>query len=461
MKRILTNNLLLKIAAIVIAMLLWASVQISEDTVIEKNYNIPINYVNAEYLEQNDLYLKEYPKTVTITVKAKTSAFKNIRSERFTVTADLSKRYGDDLYNKSVSVVIGVDSAIESSILELTCKTGSYLDLVLGNIQEKTFPIQVLTTGELPDGVHLSDQGFTVRPETVTVRGPESIFSRLNQVAAVIDLDEFDGDVFIREVPLALYDNEEKVIETDESVTLSIEQVQITTDILKTKTISISFEGVSGTPAQGYRYSALHSDLEEVEVMGLKTDLAAINNIMIPKEELDITGASEDKVYHIDISRYLPQNITLYGAEKVANVTLSIEQLKEKGYWVSNQNIRIDGTAEQYEYEITTNSVLVTLEGFQEDLDSLSAEELSLSVNVEGLLPGNYDSIPVAVELRDGFRLVNNPKLQMRIQVPETSSEEESVSEFVTEETETESSVGEETETEESKGAADQPEEEL
>ena len=80
---------------------------------------------------------------------------------------------------------------------------------------------------------------------------------------------------------------------------------------------------------------------------------------------------------------------------------------------------------------------------------------------MEGLLPGNYDSIPVAVELRDGFRLVNNPKLQMRIQVPETSSEEESVSEFVTEETETESSVGEETETEESKGAADQPEEEL
>lgn len=459
MKRILTNNLLLKIAAIVIAMLLWASVQISEDAVIEKNYTIPINYINAEYLEQNDLYLKDYPKNVTVTVKAKTSAFKNIRSERFTVTADLSKRYGDDPYNKSVSVSVGMDPVIESSVLELTCRTGAYLDLVLGTIQEKDFVIQVKTVGQLPDGLHLAEEGFTVEPETVTVRGPETLFSRLNQVAAVVDLDTCEGDMFTSTVPLVLYDNEEKVIEREDRVVMSIEQVQVAASILKTKTVSISFEGVSGTPAQGYRYSALHSDLEEVEIMGLKTDLAEINNIMIPKEELDIGGASADRMYQVDIAKYLPENIVLYGEGTVANVTVSIEQLQEKGYRVNAQMIRIDGMSEGYVYEIKTPSVLVTLQGFQEDLDSLSPEELNLSVNAAGYLPGEYDNLPVTVELRDGFRLVNHPKLQLQIGVPEETSEAESSTAFE-EETPTDSNLEESQTTEESSETAEQPEEE-
>lgn len=440
MKRKLTNNLVLKISAPVIAMLLWASVQLSEDAVIEKNYNITVNYINAEYLEQNDLYLKEYPKTVTIQVSAKTSAFKNIRAERFTATADLSKRYGDDPYNKSVVVRITADASIESSLISMTCKSGDYLDIVLGDIQEKTFPVQVMTEGELPEGMHLSQDGFTVNPSQVTVRGPDEIFSNLNQVAVVVNLTDFDGDVLSVEGTPILFDNEDQQIQTNDLTTISAETVSVSTEILKTKTLSVTFEGISGTPASGYRYGGMECDVETVEVVGMKADLAEITNIIIPKEDIDISGATEDRVVTLDISQYLPPNVTLYSSEGTVTVTLFVEELKEKGYRVDPDHIKINGRSDQFQYEILNNSVLVTLEGFLEDLNELSSEEIDMSIDVSGYGTGVYNDVAVSVTLRDGFRLVNSPKVQVKITDLTAPSTEESIEDETTEQTEEDTS---------------------
>lgn len=442
MKKKLTDNLILKISALVIAMILWASVQLSEDAVIERSYNISVNYINAEYLEQNDLYLKEYPKTVTVQVSAKTSAFKNIRAERFTATADLSKRYGDDAYNKSVVVRISVDASVESSLISMTCKSGDYLDIVLGDMQEKTFPVQVVTEGELPEGMHLSQDGFTVTPSQVTVRGPDEIFSNLNQVAVVVNLTDFDGDVLSVEGVPVLFDNENSQLAANDLTTISTDKILVSTEILKTKTVSVSFEGVSGIPAAGYRYSGMDCDVETVEVVGMKADLAEITNIIVPKSDMDISGATENKVLSLDISRYLPPNITLYGSDGTAVVTLYVEELKEKGYRLNPSDIKVNGISDQYVYEILNNSVLVTLEGFQEDLNELTAEEIEASIDLTGWGPGLYNDISVTVTLRDGFTVVNVPRVQVRITDPSVPSTEESTEPDPPEETEEETSSG-------------------
>lgn len=424
MKRILTNNFLLKLAAVVIAILLWGSVRISADAVITKNFTVPVNYINAEYLDQNDLYLKDYPKNVTVSVKAKTSSFQHIRSERFSATADLSKRYGDDPFNKAVSLSVAADAAIESYILEMTCKNGIYLDLVLGRMQEKSFTVEVQTIGELPEGMHLNPEGFSVQPSSVTVRGPESLFSRLNRLMAFVELDGFQGDYLDEKAQITLYDSDNRIIETNENITLSQEEVQVVSDILKTKTVAIAFEGVTGTPAEGYRFGGLKSDLEEVEVVGLKTDLAELTNILIPKTELNINGADRDTDFYLDITGFLPAGITLFDTQNTVKATVYIEKLQEKGFRISGDAIRLEGMSEEYEYELISSSVLVTLEGFSEDLESLSPEELDAYISVEGFVPGTYDNVPVTVELRDGFRVVNHPKLQLKVLSTEETTEE-------------------------------------
>ena len=57
--------------------------------------------------------------------------------------------------------------------------------------------------------------------------------------------------------------------------------------------------------AEGYRYTGIESSINSVEVVGLKSDLAGINSITIPKTELNMDGADSDRKVNIDLKQYL------------------------------------------------------------------------------------------------------------------------------------------------------------
>ena len=49
------------------------------------------------------------------------------------------------------------------------------------------------------------------------------------------------------------------------------------------------------------------ADSKSVPVVGLKSALASLNTITIPKEELDVSGARANIVKTIDLNDYLPE----------------------------------------------------------------------------------------------------------------------------------------------------------
>jgi YbbR domain-containing protein len=66
----------------------------------------------------------------------------------------------------------------------------------------KTVPIQVGTTGELPDGVHLVS--VDPEPDRVTIYGPKEVLDRINELKGLtVDLDDIDEDTTVElDVPL-------------------------------------------------------------------------------------------------------------------------------------------------------------------------------------------------------------------------------------------------------------------
>lgn len=80
-------------------------------------------------------------------------------------------------------------------------------------------------------------------------------------------------------------------------------------------------------------YSGVECALKSVPVVGLKSALASLNTITIPKEELDVTGAKANIVKTIDLNDYLPEGVSLAGMDSSEiTVTLTVEPLKEKEY---------------------------------------------------------------------------------------------------------------------------------
>ena len=54
----------------------------------------------------------------------------------------------------------------------------------------------------------------------------------------------------------------------------------------RVKTLGLNFE-TEGRVADGYRFTGIESNVNSVDVVGLKSDLAEINAINIPKSELN------------------------------------------------------------------------------------------------------------------------------------------------------------------------------
>mgnify|MGYP002248232818 CR=1 FL=1 len=112
-------------------------------------------------------------------------------------------------------------------------------------------------------------------------------------------------------------------------------------EILKVKNLSLDFD-VTGEVAGGYRYTGVECGLKSVPVVGLKSALASLNTITIPKEELDVSGARANIVKTIDLNDYLPEGVSLAGKDSSEiTVTLTVEQLKEREVYGPHQRCQL------------------------------------------------------------------------------------------------------------------------
>lgn len=420
----MTNNLFLKISAVVVAVILWASVQAASDKVVERTYDIPITYTNAVYLDESDLYLKESPKTISIKVKAHTSAFQFISAARFNATADLSARIGDDPYKKLVQVKVTPDQSIKESLMDFSYKNSDWVNITLEPIQTKEFTVEVVTTGELPKGYRLSGDGFQVEPETITLRAPESRFSTINRVVVNVPLDSVEEEVLEQQLQPVLLDANDKIVSMGDGMSFNTDTITVRTELLKASDVSVVVEGPSGTPAEGYYCSEVKVEPSNITIVGMRADLANVTRVTIPKEDLNIEGATENKEIVVDITKYLPDNITLYGDSDTVKVVFVIEQLEERSYRIPVSQISLIGEEADKKYTFLGDTVVVTLMGLEEDLDSLKSEEIELAVDVTGLHLGMNAGISINVQVRSGFLVKKTPVVSVMVREAEVPSSE-------------------------------------
>lgn len=165
-------------------------------------------------------------------------------------------------------------------------------------------------------------------PTSIYVSGPESQVGRISTVGITIRLDGANSDLS-GTAQIQCFDANRNKITLDDRVTLSRSEADYTLSILKVKTLGLNFE-TEGRVADGYRFTGIESNVNSVDVVGLKSDLAEINAINIPKSELNMDGASADKEVIIDLNKYLPENVELADSNSKIHVTLKVEPLETR-----------------------------------------------------------------------------------------------------------------------------------
>jgi YbbR domain-containing protein len=432
MKEKLMNNIVLKIGAVLFAILIWLMVVNTDNAIMSKRISgIPIQFINTEVFTENDktFQVADGTSTVTVLAYARRLNLGSITASDFKAVVDCNK-----ITDFNGAVKVEVTYTGENNLLERMELVNDTIQITTEDMVTEQREIQVSVEGTPAEGYSVGE--VTLNPNTVTIHAPASVMNSIASVGVSVNVDGADSDVS-QTVDLIYYDARGKtVLLTDEDqVNVSSPQTAVSVPILKTNQVAIVCSDVRGTDAvaPGYRYVGVECDTVSVNLKGLKSAMSGLNNITIPSEELDVTGAAGDVVKEIDITPYLPSNVEVIG-NSVVKVTMKVEKLVTKDFMVSKNAITLTGMDEDaYKYLVLNGDAAfkVTVQGLADDLETLSASGLEFILNVSGYTPGTYLLAP-EVLMDEGFVLIS-PKT-ISVTVEEKAKEPETEPDSVTEE---------------------------
>ncbi len=409
MKKILKNNIGLKLLAILFAVLLWIVVVNIDDPVISKTFTgIPVTVEHSEILtEQQKTYqIVDGTQNVNVTVSAKRRTLSRIKAEDIIVTGDIREMYLDSQIPLEVTIN-GYEGNYENAVT-----SPRNLQIQIEENISKTSYITPVATGQVRDGYVLGDS--QTDPETVTINGPESLVSRISKVVAEVDVSGLAENVVLGS-EIVLYDEDNNVIDQSRLANnLGNFGVNVAVTLYKTKTVPIEADTSGIKTREGYHIASVKLAPEQIEVAGPDEALNAVESIRIPAEELSREVLDSRTDVTVELGEYLPQDIEL--ADSMANsviITITLERDGTKNYELPIGSITVRNLDDDLRMSYgTTDNLEVHVKGEKAALDSLSIERIA-SINLKDYKKaGNY-TVPVQIELPEGCSLEGTVEVEI------------------------------------------------
>lgn len=417
MKKILTENLGLKILAVVISACLWLiSININ-DPISQDTYNLTVQLQNVNKLNAIGKYVEVADSTdkVRVTVRASRSILTSLSEENIVATADLTK------IDENNQVPIEITTNKSSDKIESLKSDRGYVSVNIEDISKVQLPIEVLVQNEPAAGYILGNTNTA--QNVVIVSGPESAMKNISYAAVEINVADAKSDVNIT-LPIHLYDVNGNMVDVSK-LTMNKTEVSTTAGILETKQIPVICD-IQGEVLDGYvMVDDVVCDPNIVTVSGRSSTLKKLNEIRLT-DLIDVTGCENDIVTNVDIKEYLPEGVSVVsGTPSEVTVKVDIEKEQKRDISLAMKHIHVTNIPDGYEAVITEadDPILLELFGEKAVLDSINADELVGIVDmaaymenegIETLSTGTL-SVPMTVALPDNARLGKEVYIRVKV----------------------------------------------
>ncbi|HEY6058835.1 MAG TPA: CdaR family protein [Candidatus Limnocylindrales bacterium] len=397
----LVRNWPLKLAAIILATLLYGGLVLSE------NAQVWPGRVAIEPLNQ--------PASVFLV-----GNLPEVRNIRYFAPRDVADRLSSDSFKASVDMadvrpVVGgfttlnVSVSVSDGRVQVLDFDPRQVQVQLDPLVSKSVPVDV-DRGTIPQGLEIRDP--VVDASQVRVSGPESFVSKVTRAVARV-LIQPAGVSIDQSVDLVAVDGR------GEPVTqVSLEPPAVRVKILVgarigTRSLPVR-PSVVGTPGAGFEIASVAVSPSVLTVEGQATLLAELSEL--DTAGVSITGATADVTRTVDVS--LPENIAAIG-DGTVKVTVHLRTLTASRDF--SVGITIQGGQADRTYALSTDRALVTVGGPAASLDALQGRTLSGSVDVSGLGPGIHD-VPLRLALPGDLSLLaaSPQRVRVTVSVPPT-----------------------------------------
>lgn len=429
MKKLLTRNLGLKLASLVLAFVLWflvAQIYDPKDTVTFNN--IQVRLINTELLdEEGKVYeVLDNSNLVRVTVTGPQSIVKSeLRRSDIVAEADMSK-----LTDINTIAITYYCENISNDSVEIK---GNH-DSVRLNVEDKTskwIKLESNTIGDVASGYMIGN--VTLDQTNIEVTGPKSAISQVDHAGVDINVTDSTSSLSAN-VDIKLYDADDNEL-TLESVKKNVDSAHMTVEVLATKEVPVEIEYM-GVPEDGYMATGeVESSVPTVRIAGTVSTLAGISAITVPEDRMNITGQTDNLVDIINLKEYLPSNVRLADKNFDGKITATvyIEPIVSKDLTVAAENISVTGVPDGMEAEITSTAeeYNITVSGLSRDVSILRDSSVTGILNltqwmedngVEELTPGTY-TIPVTFNLAEDITVVPDINIHIRLKNADTDNQ--------------------------------------
>ena len=429
MKKLLTRNLGLKLASLLLAFVLWflvAQIYDPKDTVTFNN--IQVRLINTELLdEEGKVYeVLDNSNLVRVTVTGPQSIVKSeLRRSDIVAEADMSK-----LTDINTIAITYYCENISNDSVEIK---GNH-DSVRLNVEDKTskwIKLESNTIGDVASGYMIGN--VTLDQTNIEVTGPKSAISQVDH--AGVDINVTDSTTSLSaNVDIKLYDADDNELVL-ESVKKNVDSAYMTVEVLATKEVPVEIEYM-GVPEDGYMATGeVESSVPTVRIAGTASTLAGISAITVSEDRMNITGQTDNLVDIINLKEYLPANVRLADKSFDGKITATvyIEPIVSKDLTVAAENISVTGVPDGMEAEITSTAeeYNITVSGLSRDVSILHDSSVTGILNltqwmedngVEELTPGTY-TIPVTFNLAEDITVTPDINIHIRLKNADTNNQ--------------------------------------
>lgn len=412
MKRRLTNNLLLKIASVVFAVVVWLIVlNINDPNKTVKVSGIPVELKNTETITSQDKAFEiESGANASITISGPRSIVDKLEAEDFIATADVN----DLSLTNAIPVVVELRKNTYKSKVDITVNTT--IRLSIEDVIEKEFEIEPEYTGST--AIDYAVVNTKLGKNTVKITAPRSTMARIKKVTAVINI-EGKNDDFSCSAPLKLKDIDERIIDiANNDIKLSFAETKAKLTVYYVKEIPIQYN----VPEQiDYdNMVAEHSvSSTSIKISGRKEMLDTITALILPVDVNKINVAEIENKLLYNVNDFLPEGVYLYSGEEEIALKIILDRQNNKTFEMSVSNISISNIPEGYEASfITKGNVSYVVRGTAELVESFVPDITSIHVSMEGLGEGEH-SLPVNVTLPEGITMVEKAVVEVSLKLIE------------------------------------------
>lgn len=378
--RSLLANLATLILSFILAIVIWVTAMQVDDPDLKRVLQIPASFIGLPE-DVTRLSPTNNNPPVLITYEGPTSIVSALDQADFTAIIDLS----EVPLGSEVNVPVEIQIQAENNQITLESPIPETVVVRLERLVTREIDVELDIRGDVARG-HTMDEPL-IDPPVITVTGTETEVDRLDFAQVTVFLND-DTQTRI-ESPQPLFYNRQGRVASVSGLQLSTEQVQVTIPINESADFAnkVITADIVGEVAPGYRVLGVTIEPSSVLVTGLPTRLAL--PFRLQTEPIDITGLTE--TFEDQVSLVLPDGITL---DSVTEITATVQIEPFSSTKIYNQSVEVLGLGEELEATIEPDTVRVVLFGPSPVLDTLTEQEVRVSLDLFGLEPGEYSLEP-------------------------------------------------------------------